>query len=727
MAQHFVLTLRRHDARYHGMSEWPPSPARAFQALVAGSARGNALSDESRRALEWLEQQPAPTIAAPQVRAGQRIDTYVPNNDADTLAGDLTRVGEIRVKKAIRPQLLEGDSAFIYAWPIAQSSTKLERLLMTAEHVYQFGRGVDMAWACAELLDDTTLDERLAAHRGTLHVPTLLHGQCTLACPTSGSLDSLGRRHAAQAKRLRSEGEGRELRYLFTQPSKPHFIAVTYDAAKSCRVFELRRASDADQLYPWPMTKAVALVERIRDALAERLRRGLPESAQTIERLIVGRSAEAVGAAPIEQRIRILPLPSIGHEHADRAIRRVAVEVPAGGALTAADVYWACSGLETHDATSGELDPFVLTVGEDSQMLRHYVTPARRWRTVTPAVLPETARRRRIEPTRQREEAKTAAERDAEEQRAVAAVRSALRHTGVRARPVTIRVQREPFEAKGARVEPFSINTRFAKERLWHVEVEFADTIEGPLALGDGRFLGLGLAAPWVHAEGVHAFVIASGLKPAVDPIGIARAFRRAVMSRVHAELGGGSGRRLPTFFAGHSAEGGAARTELSSHLAFHYDPIGRLIVFAPHVVDQRAATRSERDHLTHLDRALSGLQEVRAGRDGLLLVRRTPLNMDRDALCARSRSWVSVTPYAVNRHRKGVKHASDALTADLVEDCARHGLPRPRVVNETTRGVAGRGLEGLVRLEFQTAVPGPLLLGRTRFLGGGLFTAAAK
>lgn len=72
----------------------------------------------------------------------------------------------------------------------------------------------------------------------------------------------------------------------------------------------------------------------------------------------------------------------------------------------------------------------------------------------------------------------------------------ALGFAGIRAWAEQIRVQREPFEAKGERVEAFATGTRFAKERLWHVEITFSEAITGPLVIGDGRFLGLGLMAP---------------------------------------------------------------------------------------------------------------------------------------------------------------------------------------------------------------------------------------
>jgi CRISPR-associated protein Csb2 len=77
----------------------------------------------------------------------------------------------------------------------------------------------------------------------------------------------------------------------------------------------------------------------------------------------------------------------------------------------------------------------------------------------------------------------------------------------VPARAEAIRVQREPFESNGERIEVFAEGTRFSKHRLWHVEIEFSDEILGPLLIGDGRFLGLGLMAPVPGRAAVQAEV----------------------------------------------------------------------------------------------------------------------------------------------------------------------------------------------------------------------------
>jgi CRISPR-associated protein Csb2 len=149
----------------------------------------------------------------------------------------------------------------------------------------------------------------------------------------------------------------------------------------------------------------------------------------------------------------------------------------------------------------GEAPGIVITLADDNDgMLAHYGIGSReghrRWRTVTPAALPDSTARRRIDPERSPRQVKGGQERASECARAGGAVVQALRHAGVPARAEAIRVQREPFESNGERVETFAEGTRFSKHRLWHVEIEFSDEIRGPLVIGDGRFLGLGIMAP---------------------------------------------------------------------------------------------------------------------------------------------------------------------------------------------------------------------------------------
>jgi CRISPR-associated protein Csb2 len=169
--------------------------------------------------------------------------------------------------------------------------------------------------------------------------------------------------------------------------------------------------------------------------------------------------------------------------------------------LLAGDVAWAFSGIVLSDSKAdGAGEVIVSPTLEQTAMPGHYGiangSVHRVWRTVTPAALPIEAARRRIDPKRMHDEAKSGWERVQECTRAATAVVQALRHAEVSIGVRRIRVQREPFEAKGQRAEAFAEGTRFSKHQVWHIEIEFTEGISGPVIIGNGRFLGLGIMAP---------------------------------------------------------------------------------------------------------------------------------------------------------------------------------------------------------------------------------------
>jgi CRISPR-associated protein Csb2 len=724
LSSNLLVAIRLHDGRYHGMGEWRPSPARLFQALVAAASRGGAIEPESSPLLVWLEALDPPVVGVPNMWPGQHVESFVPDNDLDSVGGDVHRVSEIRSSKVIAPRFFDSKTPFLYGWSFEDTDGNNAQAICTlAERLYQFGRGVDMAWAWGEILDDAEFETRLARYPGQVHRPSPGGRGRTLACPQRGSLQSLKERYAAYARRFRVEGEGKDAKRTFTQPPKPRFAQVSYDSPCDRRIYELRKsAADAD-FAVWPLTEASGLVGQVRDGATHRLQVALPERSAEIERAMIGRKVDGGGDGPTSARIRIVPLALIGHHYADSAIRRIMVDVPANCPLRADDVHWAFSGLEPADPQTGEVS--VLVRSNDEGMLSHY-TPAapgqRVWQTVTPAALPVSASRRRIEPTRKLAEAKAGAERADEQARVAGAVIQALRHAEVRATVDSVRVQREPFTTHGARAEKFAPETRFAKERLWHVEIVFRNPITGPLILGDGRFLGLGVMAPAHQVHGVFAFQVDGGLAVDSEPIEIAHALRRALMARVQAVLG--SRKPLPTFFTGHQLDGSPAKTGAVPHLSCIFDPNARrLLVIAPHVLDRREATREERSHLGKLDEALQTLSELRAGAAGKLALSPCNVDLDKDPLFAPSRTWESLTPCLATHHSKKVG-AEEALAIDLRTECRRRGLPEPIVSTHDLCGIPGAGLQGCARLTFAVAISGPIILGKTRHLGGGLFIA---
>src|ERR1700720_3597196 len=128
MPRGLIISIHFHDGRYHGQPEWPPSPARLFQALISGAAKGKALSADDRGALAWLEQLAPPVISAPVARVGRALKSYVPNNDLDAVGGDLSRIGEIRAPKLIRPVLFDARESLLYHWRFDEGEPEANRI-----------------------------------------------------------------------------------------------------------------------------------------------------------------------------------------------------------------------------------------------------------------------------------------------------------------------------------------------------------------------------------------------------------------------------------------------------------------------------------------------------------------------------------------------------------------------------------------------------------------------
>lgn len=743
MPRALLLSIRFHDGRYHGRPEWPPAPARLFQALVAGAASGKKLSAEDRAALVWLEQCKPPVIAAPPKRDGGSFINYVPNNDLDSVGHDPHRVAEIRAGKLIKPLLFDAHIGLLYAWTFDDGEEHAQRLCAVAERLYQLGRGVDMAWARGEIVDADEIEPRLVAHGGDIFRPGAGEGGIVLPSPQKGSFASLKRRFEGIGSRFRTIRSGRQAQQIYSQACKPRFVPVVYGSPPQRLLFDLRELTDEENFGEWTLAHAVKFVEHIRDLAAETLKDRRPDVAAMIDCVFVGRDAKEADKAA---RIRIVPLPSIGSPHVVPAIRRVLIEAPPNCPFSSADIQGVFSGLlvsEQIDSETGEVVETRLLPAEDRDMLRNYGVDVRNghrvWRSMTPVVLPEAAARRRIDPQRLRRElaaareaggapleAKSGAERLTEERHAIAAVAQALRHAGVTAHPEAIRVQREPFLGRGARAEAFAPGTRFAKERLWHVEITFAEPLRGPLLIGDGRYLGLGLMEP-TRSVIRDAMVFPVPADPAIaraDGPALAHAARRALMALARDAKGS-----VPPLFSGHEEDGGRAASGQHKHIFIAADDndgdgrIDRLIIAPPWACDR--SMKPDRNERRQFDAVVSKLEMLRAGRLGVIALGRSVALSSLDALAGPARIWESRTLYLATRHA-GRKDAGAMLARDVSAECVRRGLPAPAEVEILEyKGVAnGGGLRAHARLRFAIAIRGPLLLGRDSHRGGGLFVA---
>jgi CRISPR-associated protein Csb2 len=523
MPTSLVISVRLHDGAYHGTGDWPPSPARLFQALISAGLR-HRLQSDVHAALSWLEQMPPPLIGAPRRRAGRTFTLFVPNNDLDHVGGDLGRLAEIRTaRKRWVPMLFDNRIPFLYVWRLNNDDAKLARVICAvANGIYQLGGGTDFAYACAEIMDVAQTDDLLGGYEGVIHQPSSRAGgreRRLLRVPTRGSLDHLLQRY--HAKKFLLGPSKMKASQAFLRPPEPRFTLVAYDAKPHLFVFELRQQHHNDSFFVWPLEQVARLVERVRDGVIDRLRDGLTANRGDIERVFIGRRPDGSNVCPVSDRVRIIPLPSIGHYYADLGIRRVLVEVPFECPIRPEDVEWAFSGL----SLGGTAILVAVPLQDSSNILRCYGVPGqqhgslyRTWRSVTPLALNILSCKRDVEidffsigrgetsqpklltwkvTDRSRRPSPQTARPVIRALGFAAAVQAALRHSQIDSFVTSMKVQKEPFTGAGLRAELFAPGTRFSPYHLRHVELHFAEGIEGgPLVLGNGRFLGLGLMAP---------------------------------------------------------------------------------------------------------------------------------------------------------------------------------------------------------------------------------------
>ena len=713
-----MISIRFHEGRYHGQEDgfneslgWPPSPARLFQALVAGAARGAKIEPRDLQAFKWMENLNAPLIASPWIRRGRSVKLFVPNNDLDTVGGDPARIAELRVAKQMRPTFFDPEVPLYYLWKFEAGADQASQICRIAERLYQLGRTFDIAWAEGRVLNEDATLQILEQYQGTVKTP---QGAGKTPVPHSGTLDSLISRYHRKRERLQTVVEGRKARQLFSQPPKASFGHVGYNTPARRLHFELRTSSG--DFAPRPLAYSAPLVDGLKRAATERLQSALPEQSELFERMIAGRGA---GSADLSMRIRVIPLPSIGTAHTDQSIRRILVEIPEECPIRLGDLRWALAGVEPFSPSTGEVWPGILVSTEDSSMANRFTRPSRLFHSITPLALPD-APRRRLATT----ETKPGEDRISEERRASHALLQALRHAGIRLTPTDIRVQREPFQRRGAPAHAFAEGTRFSKHSLWHVEIGFPEPVGGPLVVGNGRYTGLGLLEPIESVESVLLFdlTIPHRLEQESKRELLVH-LRKALMALARDPSG-----NVGQLFSGHEFHGGSASTGKHQHVFLSLDQLcdtTRLIVAAPWACDRNF--KASADAAREFENVVRRLRDLRAGTFGRFENLRATTARDGDLIIGPALTWIGRTPYLSTRNLKKREDPSALIKASFAEECVRRGLPRPKSIDVSGVSVGPRGGRptAILKAHFSVAVRGPLMLGRDCHLGGGLFHAS--
>ncbi|MDQ2844283.1 MAG: type I-U CRISPR-associated protein Csb2 [Acidobacteriota bacterium] len=455
--------------RYHGQ-EWPPSPAKFYQAMVAatsgGALRGLA-AQQTEAALLWLEGQPPPRIRVCVCRDAQSYRIAVPNNDMDVIAkewvaGRQADPAKLRTMKDICPKQVSGPGPHVqYIWDLAGGGLgeTLEWIRKAVHRLHTFGWGVDMAYAALSGEID----------QGELYEPSATGDR--LAVPMPGTLNDL--RNTYQRFKQRATGLGVD---THTRPSmlrlQPYRRKGDYSLAWKGFVL-LQSDSDLTRAVPWRDCMKVA--GWVRHASAEVLRSEYPEEFINSFVLGHGENGEKV------RRLSYVPLPSLHKQHSDGMIRRVLIVEPPDSDNEATSMLAFKLTGRAVIGIDGRAECVLAPSGKDDWVLRQYTRRSRVWRSVTPVILHgHNVDRHGSISVRKTERL----------------LLRAFEMAGILNEQIeSLSFQGAPLWPGARHASAMTVPQHLREYPRLHVEVRLNQAITGPLLAGIGRHYGIGLFA----------------------------------------------------------------------------------------------------------------------------------------------------------------------------------------------------------------------------------------
>jgi CRISPR-associated protein Csb2 len=535
-----LLTGRYVATAYNtrGEGEWPPHPARLFSALVATHFASERPSPDEKAALEWLAAQEPPSIVASDATHREVVTVFVPVNDAgmtdvDEEAAavqaarvsldDARRSGMDKAVKQAERALQSAEKRLSAA--IAQQTKVPKSTLNPAigrrvlpEHRVRQPRTfpsvtpespyVTFVWPSAEPSDAqrSAIDGLLSrlvrlGHSSTLVAARLvegphpidwrptLDGETTLRTVRPGQLSALERAYS-----LHRETEPRLMPATFQPYTRraPDRQDVVVGSLFSDDWLVLRRVGGP----ALPMTATVAV--------ARTLRKALMVHAPNVTGTLCGHTADG---RPLQtDHLAIVPLPFVGHHQASGTILGVALVLPRNTPMEEKQsVFAALAAWERAERIEGEDTPRLRLMlgpagvlelervewGARPSSLRSatWCDTARVWHSVTPVALD-----RNPGDLRSREPLRIAAAVT----EAAATMRRACARIGL-PEPEEVAILPAPSVAGAAKARhypAFPETSGRTRRVLTHVTLRFRDPVRGPILLGAGRYVGLGLLRP---------------------------------------------------------------------------------------------------------------------------------------------------------------------------------------------------------------------------------------
>lgn len=517
--KYLVITVRFLSDRYHGRTEngnkaeWPPSPLRLYQAILAGAARrwhDPSLRDREFPALEWFQSLGPPQIIAPKVETGRPLLKYVRENlyDVDP---------EKRDAKLCRPTLFCGEARVTYYWSIESNGEQHANVVANcAYHCCALGWGIDMVIGRGVVVDSEpqcTTGEKWLSLRNANNGSLLRVPRQQTASGESGTLCELIGRFKDSLERLSNDARN---------PVRPlrAFLTIGYRRAtdalpRSIAAFSLLKEDASGFLSFGTERRAVEVVGMMRH-VAKHAAKKSGWTEEKINAVILGHAESASGQhLPVQSgRFAYFPLPTLEFRGEGKArvvgrVRRVMLSSFAQGLED--EIAWAgkhLSGLQLIGEHLKEPVALLSLLSANENIVRQYTRSATTWATVTPVVLPgyddPDHYRRRLKDGISVDDQKRYLDRL--DRRIEGLLRKAISQAGfseVLAEHAQLEWRPTGFWPGVDLASRYRVPDHLTRFPRLHVKISWRDDenrrleVPGPVCIGGGRFYGLGLCAAY--------------------------------------------------------------------------------------------------------------------------------------------------------------------------------------------------------------------------------------
>ena len=463
------------------------------------------LPPEVESALALLESI-RPSIIAPDAAPSQvGCRAYVPHNQADLVSAAWHRgnidasIAAHRMEKDIRPMRINcTDDALPelhYLFPSDRSAEDCQNLLNVirpcVRSISALGWGIDLVAADATLLTDSAIP----ASQGHRWQPAST-GRHRLRVQRQSSLHALRQRHDRFLHRL-IDGQFSPVPPVTTLDVVP-YASDTDPIPRPHAVFKLLDANEDPARYPH--AKLVHIAGMVRHLAIEAMLKDPPawvapaDCVDFVNHVIRGK--RDASSADQHRQISYVPLPSIGHEHADGIIRNFMLIAPLGmdreiaylaeridgQPLKPVGEFEDCkSDSSPADAYRAELRLF--TPSKNKFIDTCYLGTSRTWCSVTPVILD--------------------GHNDKKPEKTIKLIQTVLQRAGIET-PCEFTWQSLPFLKNCLSAHKYDRSGRHTGYHrpshlkdltAVHVRLTFTHPVPGPITLGAGRHCGFGIFA----------------------------------------------------------------------------------------------------------------------------------------------------------------------------------------------------------------------------------------